>query len=454
MTASNRRSKRPRVYLITLPIAVCLQLVIFLYYQLSLRDVTSPSSPSLSDSLLREFLSYSPGTTNAIQDNSSLDSTKESLFAVQGINKHPVQSINPTKTQPAAVSLWLDNKHKGATTRHNDRLPDWLKEYITWHGQQRKNLSPDNWKEHKYLVMQCLESDNRCGGTADRLKPIPMLLYLAYEYKRILLIRWQRPAKLEEFLQPPSPGGLSLDWRVPDWLDESLGSYPFGDNVQHLLFHLQKQDQNETVVRSRYQSSNGGADYYNEHVPGPSFAHVYHDVWHAVFEPVPALATIIKDTMIRLDLEPGNYAAAHLRAVYAVKSRRPHTIQQWAMNAVNCASHLRPGGPIYFCSDSKYAVQVIQDYAKEHSRKIVSLLHEKEPLHLEKANWTNRQASEYYDTFVDLYLLGMSKCVAYNVGGFGRWGLLLGYNATCGYEHMSNKRDMNKCEWVDAAQPP
>jgi hypothetical protein len=426
----------------TFLLAVGLQVLMgLLYFQLSRFDAVSPSS--VSDSL-KEFTSDSPGS-NVTQDITSLGDVKEPLAAVQDIKSHSIQS-NHTD-----ITTALDIHSKA---RH-DRLPEWLQEYIAWHGQQVQNLNPENWTEHKYLVMQCLESDNRCGGTADRLKPIPMLLYMAFEYKRILLIRWQRPCKLQEFLMPP-PGGL--DWRVPEWMDtdEYLGSSePFGDNVQHLLFHLKKHNPIEIVVKSRYQSNNGGADYYNEHVKGPSFAESYHDVWHAVFEPVPVLSTMIKDTLNRLSLQPGNYAAAHLRAVYAVHSRRPHVIKQWAINAVNCASHLRPpaggGGPIYFCSDSKYAIEVVQDYAKQHSRNIVTLIHKEEPLHLEKANWTNRQPSEYYDTFIDLYLLGMSKCVAYNVGGFGRWGLLLGYNATCGYEHMSNRKDMNRCNWVDAS---
>jgi hypothetical protein len=64
--------------------------------------------------------------------------------------------------------------------------------------------------------MQCIQGlDDHCGGTADRLKPFLFLLREAHVTKRILLIYWTRPAKLEEFLVPPRGG---LDWRAPTWL--------------------------------------------------------------------------------------------------------------------------------------------------------------------------------------------------------------------------------------------
>jgi hypothetical protein len=57
------------------------------------------------------------------------------------------------------------------------------------------------------------------SGTADRLKPVPYAIRVAYQSKRILLIRWERPAKLEEFIVPPKGG---FDWRVPDFLAEKV----------------------------------------------------------------------------------------------------------------------------------------------------------------------------------------------------------------------------------------
>ena len=72
--------------------------------------------------------------------------------------------------------------------------------------------------------MQCLadQDKQRCGGTADRLKPIPFMLRMAYNTRRTLLIRWTRPAKLEEFLVPPKGG---IDWRVPEEMSVIVSSF-------------------------------------------------------------------------------------------------------------------------------------------------------------------------------------------------------------------------------------
>jgi hypothetical protein len=70
------------------------------------------------------------------------------------------------------------------------------------------------WKSTRLLVMQCLkEQENKCGGTADRMKPFLFSLREAYLSKRFLVIHWTLPAQLEEFLVPPKGG---LDWRAPE----------------------------------------------------------------------------------------------------------------------------------------------------------------------------------------------------------------------------------------------
>jgi hypothetical protein len=322
-------------------------------------------------------------------------------------------------------------------------VPDWSKQYFLWHREERKDLTPDNWNQKKFLVIECR---GICGGASDRLKPIPLFLYFAIKSKRILLIYWEKPAQLEEFLQPRLD---SLDWHVPDWLAPKLdiGPHLVGPNDAIALLEEWKES---VVVRVWFRQGDGGATFYDQHVPGPSFKEVYSSLWHAIFEPVPAIAEIIKDTMQRLELRPGEYAAAHLRALHAIKSRDKSVIKDWAINAVNCASQLRPGVPIYFASDSKYAAAEVRAYATEHSRKIVTLVREKQPLHIDNfafhvddRNWTGHPPSEYYDTFVDLYLLGMSRCISHNVGGFGTWGLFISGNSSCEAEQV------NRCDWTD-----
>lgn len=101
-----------------------------------------------------------------------------------------------------------------------------FQDYFVWHQHELEQVNATNWSSHRFLVMQCIQGvDDHFGGTADRLKPLLFLLREAYVAKRILLIYWTMPAKLEEFLVPPQGG---LDWRTPTWLQpivSELGVY-------------------------------------------------------------------------------------------------------------------------------------------------------------------------------------------------------------------------------------
>ena len=104
------------------------------------------------------------------------------------------------------------------------QIPQWMKSYFNWHKYKQKTVLQSNDKdpqtlfnENRWLIMQCLgEHDNKCGGTADRLKTLPWMIRVAYYTRRILLIRWTKPKTLESYLVPPVGG---IDWRVKtDWL--------------------------------------------------------------------------------------------------------------------------------------------------------------------------------------------------------------------------------------------
>jgi hypothetical protein len=84
-------------------------------------------------------------------------------------------------------------------------LPSWIKTYVEWHKQQRMDilLNSNKWKDMQFLIMQCLYDHPICGGASDRLKSIPTMLRLAAMNDRLLLIQWQRPCRLEEFILPP-----------------------------------------------------------------------------------------------------------------------------------------------------------------------------------------------------------------------------------------------------------
>ena len=62
----------------------------------------------------------------------------------------------------------------------------------------------------RFLISRCLTHD-KCGGASDRLQDMPHNIMLANQTNRVLLVRWEKPAKLENFLIPPEGG---IDWTV------------------------------------------------------------------------------------------------------------------------------------------------------------------------------------------------------------------------------------------------
>jgi hypothetical protein len=175
-------------------------------------------------------------------------------------------------------------------------------------------------------------------------------------------------------------------------------------------------------------------------------------LWRVWFTPVPAIATEIENQMELLGLVPGQYVSTHLRALYGVETREDAIVQWWARNAVGCATTKLPvygpsgtAMPILFVSDLTFATEVASTYAQSRGIEVVHRVHSpgKQPLHLEKANITD--ASEYYDAFVDVYMLGMSRCTAYNMGGYGKWGSRIGYNSSCVF---FMKAVMERCDFT------
>lgn len=332
-------------------------------------------------------------------------------------------------------------------------IPDWMAAYFAWHHDMKKKLSYDNWNSTKFLVMTCTTSDDNdgCGGLSDRLKPLPFMVLLANRTSRLLLIRWTRPCALEEFLIPPPLSPYTLDWIVPGWLAPLIDSdgRPTAHTMEQMLQFTQNERQ--AVVRAKFQSHNHGANFYNEETTdATTFEEAYHDLWHRVFRPSPEVSKLIDKTMAERNLVPGEYSAAHFRALYNRKNRDLNVTRVVSINAVNCASQMRPGGPVYFASDSKEAVTFIQQYAQQMSLPVHCLSHATPPLHLDKdPNWRNRTPSEFYSVFVDLYLIGQSRCLTYSIGGFGHFGLLMGFNASCGSRHFLGEILQHCPMWID-----
>ena len=196
----------------------------------------------------------------------------------------------------------------------------------------------------------------------------------------------------------------------------------------------------------------------------PTFEQVFHDVWRLLFTPSPPIARIIESELHRMGLVPGNYISTHLRALYNLKERKEYQIVNWAQNALNCASNLlsstsvSPTQPtkFFFVSDSPNATYHAQQYGQKKTNVVVQtrVPNPNPPLHFDRTfNWRERHVSEFYDTFIDLYLIALGGCVTYNKGGYGHMGWLIGAgNTTCRTRQDAMDRPVihDKCYWTDA----
>ena len=342
----------------------------------------------------------------------------------------------------------MKQRRRRKQNKNSDSLPKWMKTYFQFHAKKRQNLNETNWESQKYLILRCSEEDARCGGVPDRLKPLPFFLLLAARTKRIFLIRWTRPTRLEDFLLPNE-----IDWTVPPWMERKIEGhevprvFKFGADR---LFNLRKSDTLMTVLEGRLQDILGGAEYYEKVVsdPNETYDTVYHHLFRALFRPIPPIQNMVQEKMTQDNLKSGEYSVAHYRAFYAIEDkkhqRRKAALTDLAINAVECASEFRPGGPVYFASDSSFAVATVEKYGMENNRSI-SVLKGPEPLHLDKE--VSRPPSDFYSIFVDLLLMAEGRCVSYGQGGFGRFALLLSHNSTCTSRHIYKGIRAN-CSWT------
>lgn len=106
-------------------------------------------------------------------------------------------------------------------------------------------------------------------------------------------------------------------------------------------------------------------------------------------------------------------------------------------------------------SDHALATQMAVQYGEKQSAHVVAREHTAQPLHLDKAeNVTDRSPSDFYDTFVDLYLMGLSRCVTFNRGGFGQWASLMSHNSTCRHNQKTTAHGIGApCNWTEPTSP-
>jgi hypothetical protein len=333
----------------------------------------------------------------------------------------------------------------------NSTLPQWMRDYLNWHDFKRRTWSRASFQDNRWLIMQCLHSDRKCGGTSDRLKPVLYLLRVAYYTKRILLIHWAKPAPLTQFLVPPRGG---VDWTIPSWMEGILLTPTVGTVVDRTERGIRDaaRDSQLTLARAKMQDYHGGKFYYDQELVElePNFDTVFAEVWKTFFTPSPAVRRRLEGEMATMGLTPYGYTAAHCRVLYGVEERPDWIQQSWAANALNCASELRSAKPIFFTSDSPTAIDHAKRYGEYRNATVATRRPSPDPpLHID-FGWRHRPASDFFDGFVDLYILAQADCVTYNKGGFGVLGLLMSRNATCGLRQdaLDRPKIQHPCSWM------
>lgn len=346
---------------------------------------------------------------------------------------------------------------------HSTEIPVWMKDYFAWHTQQRRLLTESNWTESKFLVVACFKSAESCGGIADRLAPIPFLLRLAADSKRLLFIAWGKPRPLEEFLRPPQGG---MDWTTPDWLLKNFEMH--GEAITDDLKLIHSIGADDTVLSSTLHSVDYGSKYYDAKAmeEGEStteaFREQFHDCWVSMFTPVDAVAGQVVEQMRKMGTKAGDFSFAHLRAYYdngGAAEDDETKLRQWTQNSLNCVSGLRPGGPYLFSSDSLQAKEFAMEYGKEKGVKVFvrSSPGEDDQVSLDSSRWAQTDASRYYVIFIDLYMMSFAKCHSYNIGGIAKLAnLMSGNGASCAARHWTDgveaeAANKNGCIWTTAA---
>lgn len=347
------------------------------------------------------------------------------------------QQSNPTFFSNSSEA----RKQEGKLWDYSEKIPSWMKDYFSWHEGQRLSLNSTNYSSRRFLIMRCLRVDSRCGGAADRLLSIPFAVLLAYQSRRILLIKWERPAPLEFYLVPPRSG---MDWRVPPWMERKL---IFGENAM-MRRHVQSKTamKNASMVDMRDQSSDHGREYYNRYqkLGDAIYDEVFHDLWQTLFEPSSHVQSRLDQEMVKLRLTKYGYTAIHIRSTFSRVLIRS-TNRRYLENSVRCGASLKPGQRLYIAADSVNASSIALQYALSTGQDAVARKNDQSPLHIDRgrdyisiggSNDPVEHAPEaYLDTFVDLYLLAYGRCLAYTFGGYGRWANAISDHPACSIDH-------------------
>ena len=267
-----------------------------------------------------------------VRDNSVIDD--ESIF--RSLATQP--SLQTIEEYANATASSIED-----TTENEEYLwglPEWIVNYINWHNEMRikypgAKLLTD--PEAPNLIVRT----PGCGGLADRLGQLPLDLYVANQTNRLLLIWWNKPAPLEEFLIPntldwrvPDPQGADFEnsvrilrrtkprsatkgilndceWREPDWsekIDQVISRAKPGGELGHvkLLTHRLVGHSTELALEKKLKAL-GETDLIH-------FTESFGKIYNIFFRPSPGVQNEIDISMKDMGINPGEkYSAIHLR---------------------------------------------------------------------------------------------------------------------------------------------
>ena len=398
-------------------------------------------------------------------------------------------TVVPTASNlPTSISghSQLDNRRSEAIARHkplspcdnpaaprpwsnNTDLPDYIKEYFDWHVETTCKATAHSHTDVKYLIVQCLKEFGSCGGLSDRLRQLPAYIIAAYKMKRVLLFQWTKPCPIEEFFISPPYG---INWTVPEWLPVPTRSYAQIQTFKGLSKYIANNQVTNQVLTIKIQYPSIG--FYNEHIGSlgdrtNTYTRVYRSLFYCMFALVPQIQSMVNERMEHLTLIPGTYVSVHVRARhpdsghYNVTKRKDNNIDKYGglqfegqtreliistvEKALNCASLLRNSSAtstnkIYFASDSHHVNQyvLLQNNRSSSSLQITGILHRKEPLHFDKPMDENEKPCDFYDSFVDIWLLSNAKCTVSGVGGYGLLASYLSKDPSCHINYLYKRQ--------------
>jgi len=317
---------------------------------------------------------------------------------------------------------------------NSEKIPTWLKEYLVWHSAVTAHLVKPNWREQRYLVMTCLGAEV-CGNVAHRLRPIMAMLRVAAATNRVFYIHWDKPNSLEKFYEPHTKGGIN--WIVPEFVMWKVRKSPYTNDME--VVEQQAHQEERRVVNVMYNNDDFAESYYDKLLqPGEATAmEALRDVWNVLFKPSVMLEERLHESLRLMGLHPGEYAVAHIDYELEPKNQiQEDFLKQLVQKAMDCMSTLRPGGPFLVAAQTYAIAREAIAYGKT---KAGTKVHAKQIAHD-----TSLVPTDLFLSFVEIELMTHARCVAYNRGGYGQLGFLLGYEYDCKIKYTDIA-----CTWTD-----